>query len=80
MGSSGPIIPKTGSDNLHNGDLLSAVTVGNSLAFAGLPGEPFTAYGTALKEKSPFRMTVPACLVNGHLDQLNRLFSEGTRH
>ena len=93
---------------------LSAVTVGDSLAFAGLPGEPFTAYGTALKEKSPFRMTVPACLVNGgfgylptdealretgyetqgslftagleqtlvngHLNQLNRLFSESTRH
>ena len=60
---------------MHNGDLLSAVTVGDSLACAGLPGEPFTAYGTALKEKSPFRMTVPACLVNG---QLNKLFFEST--
>ena len=49
---------------------LSAVTVGGALAFVGIPGEPFTAYGVALKEKSPFRMTVPACLVNGSFGYL----------
>jgi len=49
---------------------LSAVTVGETLAFVGFPGEPFTAYGTKLKEKSPFRMTVPACLVNGSFGYL----------
>ena len=49
---------------------LSAVTVGETLAFVGFPGEPFTAYGTALKDKSPFRMTVPACIVNGNFGYL----------
>ena len=102
--------------NLRNGPdffdfPLSAVTVGETLAFVGFPGEPFTAYGTTLKERSPFRMTVPACITNGnfgylptdealretgyetqgslfvpglgkaivegHLEQLNRLFGAG---
>ena len=49
---------------------LSAVTVGNALAFVGFPGEPFTAYDTILKEKSPFTMTVPACIVNGNFGYL----------
>ena len=49
---------------------LSAVTVGKSLAFVGFPGEPFTAYGTTLKEKSPFTMTIPACIVNGNFGYL----------
>lgn len=57
---------------------LSAVTVGETLAFVGFPGEPFTAYGTTLKAKSPFRMTVPACLVNGGFGYLptDRALSE----
>ena len=46
------------------------MTVGDTLAFVGFPGEPFTAYGTTLKEKSPFRMTVPACIVNGSFGYL----------
>ena len=49
---------------------LSAVTVGDTLAFVGFPGEPFTAYGTTLKERSPFKMTVPACIVNGNFGYL----------
>ena len=49
---------------------LSAVTIGKTLAFVGFPGEPFTAYGTTLKEKSPFTMTVPACIVNGNFGYL----------
>ena len=49
---------------------LSAVTVGETLAFVGFPGEPFTAYGTTLKAKSPFTMTVPACIVNGNFGYL----------
>lgn len=44
---------------------ISLVTVGNSLAFGGFPGEPFTWMGTELKAKSPFAMTIPACCVNG---------------
>ena len=61
--------------NLKNGPdffdfPLSAVTVGETLAFVGFPGEPFTAYGTTLKAKSPFKMTVPACIVNGNFGYL----------
>ena len=44
---------------------ISMVTIGKSLAFCGFPGEPFTWMGTELKAQSPFRMTVPACCVNG---------------
>ena len=44
---------------------VSAITVGRSLAFAGLPGEPFTAIGRHVKGRSPCRMTVFTCLTNG---------------
>jgi neutral ceramidase len=44
---------------------VSVVTVGQTLAFGGFPGEPFTWMGTELKDKSPFTMTIPACTVNG---------------
>ena len=59
---------KDGPDYFHLP--LSAVTIGETLAFVGFPGEPFTAYGTTLKAKSPFRMTVPACIVNGNFGYL----------
>ena len=59
---------KDGPDYFHFP--LSAVTVGDTLAFVGFPGEPFTAYGTTLKAKSPFKMTVPACIVNGSFGYL----------
>ena len=44
---------------------VSTVSIGDSLAFAGFPGEPFTGLGRYLKEKSRFRFTIPCCLVNG---------------
>lgn len=59
---------------------LSAVTIGDSIAFAGFPGEPFTAYGVMIKNKSPFTMTIPACLVNrwfGYLPLDANLDEEG---
>ena len=43
---------------------LSAFAVGG-VAFAGYPGEPFTAIGTEVKARSPFALTVNACLANG---------------
>ena len=49
---------------------LSAVTIGNALAFTGFPGEPFTGYGLKIKEKSPFTMTIPVCVVNGNFGYL----------
>ena len=47
---------------------VSVITVGTSLAFCGFPGEPFTWMGTEVKRRSPFAMTIPACLVNGMRD------------
>ena len=45
---------------------LNVVCVGfDDVAFVGLPGEPFTDIGRALKENSPFRMTLPCCNANG---------------
>lgn len=53
----------------HGPDFLnlpvSAVTVGDTLAFAGFPGEPFTEIGLRVKSGSPFRMTMVACTTNG---------------
>jgi hypothetical protein len=49
---------------------LSAVTIGDALAFAGFPGEPFTGYGVKVKARSPFTMTIPACVTNGNYGYL----------
>ena len=54
---------KNGPD--HFNILVSSLVIGDSLAFAGLPGEPFVDIGRAIKERSPFRMTVVTCLTNG---------------
>jgi len=43
---------------------LSAVAVG-PIAFLGIPGEPFTGVGLAIKVGSPFTLTLPCCLTNG---------------
>ena len=42
-----------------------AAAIGDAVVFAGLPGEPFTEIGRAIKERSPFRMTFCTCLTNG---------------
>ena len=44
---------------------LSVVSIGDAVAFAGIPGEPFTEIGRAIRGRSPFRMTVCTCLTNG---------------
>ncbi|MBQ3287841.1 MAG: hypothetical protein IJH50_00340 [Kiritimatiellae bacterium] len=44
---------------------LSAVSIGDSVVFAGIPGEPFSDIGRAIRERSPFAMTVCTCLTNG---------------
>ena len=43
---------------------VSAIRIGPAV-FVGLPGEPFNGIGMALKENSPFDVTLPCCLVNG---------------
>ena len=44
---------------------LSALAIGDSVAFAGYPGEPFTAIGKDVKASSSFALTMNACLANG---------------
>ena len=44
---------------------LSAVTIGDAVAFVGIPGEPFTEIGRAVRAGSPFKMTFCTCLTNG---------------
>ena len=44
---------------------LSAVAIGDVIAFAGIPGEPFSEIGRDVRAHSPFRMTVATCLTNG---------------
>ena len=44
---------------------VSCVSFGD-VAFAGLPGEPFTDIGRGIKKQSPFTMTIPCCCANGY--------------
>ena len=54
---------KNGPD--HFDILVSSLAIGDALAFAGVPCEPFVDIGRAVKKRSPFRMTVFTCLTNG---------------
>ena len=54
---------KNGPD--HFDVLVSTVAIGDSIAFAGLPCEPFVDIGRDIKAQSPFRMTMVTCLTNG---------------
>lgn len=55
------------SNNPQDGTTLtvSAVSLGQELAFCGFPGEPFTAIGRGVKSASPFAITLDCCLTNG---------------
>ncbi len=44
---------------------LTGVGIGD-VVFAGIPGEPFTDIGRAIKAGSPFKMTIPCCCANGY--------------
>ena len=44
---------------------LHDLTVGPGLAFATYPGEPFNDIGKAVKKRSPFALTLQACLTGG---------------
>ena len=41
------------------------MAIGESVAFAGLPCEPFVDIGRDIKARSPFRTTIVTCLTNG---------------
>ena len=49
---------------------VSAVAIGDTLCFTGLPCEPFTEIGRAVKSGSPFAMTIFTCLTNGSFGYL----------
>ena len=44
---------------------LSTVAIGDAVVFAGIPGEPFSDIGHAIRATSPFGMTICTCLTNG---------------
>ena len=44
---------------------LSAAAIGDT-AMIGLPGEPFTGIGMALKEAPDWKMVIPCCITNGY--------------
>ena len=44
---------------------LSALKIG-PVAIIGIPGEPFTGIGVALKETEGFDMILPCCASNGY--------------
>lgn len=53
----------SGHDNFHFLP-LSAVTIGESVAFGGFPGEPFNGIGVDVRARSPFRLTMLMCMAN----------------
>jgi len=44
---------------------LSAVAIGD-VALVGMPGEPFTGIGRALKEAPGWKLVLPCCITNGY--------------
>ena len=46
---------------------LSMLTLGDSVALLGIPGEPFTEIGRNIRAQSPFKTTICTCLTNGSL-------------
>ncbi len=56
---------------------LSAVAVGD-VVFAGVPGEPFTDVGRAIKDQSSYAVTLPTCNTNGKEGYFPTDFTEGS--
>ena len=57
--------------------ILSAIAIGDAV-FAGVPGEPFTDVGRAIKEASPYAVTLPTCNSNGKEGYFPTDFTEGS--
>ena len=45
--------------------LVSNLSIGDAIAFSGMPCEPFVDLGRDVKSQSPFRMTIATSLTNG---------------
>jgi hypothetical protein len=58
---------------------VQVISIGQDVAWVGLPGEVFVELGLALKKRSPFRQTIIATLTNGNWGYLpdRRSYAEG---
>jgi hypothetical protein len=58
---------------------VQVIALGKSVAFVGLPGEIFVEHGKAIKNASPFPVTIVAALANGNLGYIpdRRAYAEG---
>jgi hypothetical protein len=58
---------------------VQVITLGQDVAWVGLPGEVFVELGLALKKRSPFRHTIITTLTNGNWGYLpdRRSYTEG---
>jgi hypothetical protein len=75
--SPGSRVRKLKSD--HIGLFVTSLAIGDHLAFAGLPCEPFVDIGRAIKKRSPFRTTIITCLTNDYVGYIasTKAHSEG---
>jgi hypothetical protein len=60
---------------------VQVITLGNELAWVGLPGEMFVELGLSLKDASPFEYTMVHTLANGSIGYVpnRRAYPEGAR-
>lgn len=60
---------------------VQVITLGNELAWVGLPGEMFVELGLSLKDASPFEYTMVHTLANGAIGYVpnRRAYPEGAR-
>lgn len=58
---------------------VQVITLGDDIAWVGLPGEIFVELGTAIKKASPFRNTVVVELANGSISYVpnRKAFNQG---
>ncbi|MBR6794354.1 MAG: hypothetical protein IKM48_08390 [Clostridia bacterium] len=56
---------------------LTAIAIGDAV-FAGIPGEPFTDIGRAIKDQSSYAVTLPTCNTNGKEGYYPTDFTEGS--
>ena len=59
---------------------VMVITVGDELAFVGLPGEMFVELGLAVKQNSPYQFTFINTLANGSIGYVanRKAFREGS--
>jgi hypothetical protein len=58
---------------------VQVIALGREIAWVGLPGEVFTELGMAIKQASPFRLTIVGGLANGNIGYIpdRKAYAEG---